>query len=236
MTNNLTTLPLTKKTMRKERDAYTKLFEHIDKDLFFQSGIDDIVFMDNETIEKQWTILKNAVFQNQSVAIRGYGRDAKGTDLYFKLYENMFGNTNIFKDSTNNAEPTKLLKNLTTYSKTKQAGKTLIMNYQISHLFGRTKNPLLFTCPWNVAYIPKYLDPFTGHETQGQYSVEFKQIILPILKEKFKDYIEEYNTIIKTKIANKIDESLQFVKTSTNFNIDEFRRFETDVKNELSEI
>lgn len=160
--------------MRKERDAYTKLFEHIDKDLFFQSGIDDIVFMENETIEKQWTILKNAVFQNQSVAIRGYGRDAKGTDLYFKLYENMFGNTKIFKDSTNNAEPTKLLKNLTTYSKTRQAGKTLIMNYQISHLFGRTKNPLLFTCPWNVAYIPKYLDPFTGHETQGQYSEEFK--------------------------------------------------------------
>lgn len=236
MINNLTKLPLTNKIISRERDAYTKLFKHIDKDLFFQSGIDDIVFMDNETIEKQWTILKNAVFQNQSIAIRGYGRDAKGTDLYFKLYENMFGNTNIFKDSTNNAEPTKLLKNFTTYSKTKQAGKTLIMNYQISHLFGRTKNPLLFTCPWNVAYIPKYLDPFTGHETQGQYSEDFKKIILPILKEKFKEYIEEYNTIIKKIIADKIDDSLKFVKSSTNLNFDEFKRFETDVKNELSEI
>ena len=222
--------------MSKERDAYTKLFEHIDKNLFFQSGIDDIVFMDNETIEKQWTLLKNAVFQNQSVSIRGYGRDAKGTDLYFKLYEKMFGNTNVFKDSTNNAEPTKLLKNLTIYSKTKQTGKTLIMNYQISHLFGRTKNPLLFSCPWNIAYIPKYLDPFTGHETQGQYSEQFKQIIAPILTEKFNGYIEEYNIIIKTKIADKIDESLKFVKKSANLNIDDFRRFETDVRNELSEI
>lgn len=148
----------------------------------------------------------------------------------------MFSNTNIFKNSTNNAAPTKLLKDLTNYSKVEQAGKTLIMNYQISHLFGRTKNPLLFTCPWNIAYIPKYLDPFTGHETQGQYSKQFKEIISPIIKEKFKYYIEEYNTIIKTLIADKIDDTIEIVKKSANMEDDTLRSFEADVRKELSEI
>ena len=222
--------------MIKEKDAYTKLFEHIDKDLFFQSGIDDIIYVDNQAIAKQWEQLKNAVFNNQTVFIRGYGRDAKRTDLYFKLYEKIFGNTSVKKDSANNTEPTKLLKNLTQFSKIKQAKKTFIANYQISHLFGKTKNPLLFTCPWNIAYIPKYLDPFTGHETQGQYSNQFKQIFLPILKEKFKNYIDEYNLIIRNNIADKIEESLKFVKTQTCLNVYEFRRFEIDVRNELSEI
>jgi hypothetical protein len=148
----------------------------------------------------------------------------------------MFGNTNVKKDYTNNAEPTKLLKNLTQFSKTRKPEKILIVNYQISHLFGKTKNPLLFTCPWNIAYIPKYLDPFTGHETQGEYSKQFKQIILPILKEKFKIYINEYNDIIRNKITDKIEESLKFVKAEAKLNNDEFNRFETDVRNELTEI
>jgi hypothetical protein len=222
--------------MNKERDAYTKLFEHIDKDLFFQSAIEDIVYIDDEQIQNNWEQLKNAVFKNKTVFIRGYGRGGKGTDLYFKLYNKMFGNKNVKKDSTNNAEPTKLLKKITQFSKTKQEGKTLILNYQISHLFGKTKNPLLFTCPWNIAYIPKYIDPFTGHETQGQYSEEFKQIILPKLKEKFKIYIDEYNLIIRNEIINKIEESLNFVKAEAKLSNDKFKRFETDVRNELSEI
>ncbi len=222
--------------MSKEKEAYTKLFEHIDKESFFKSGIDDIVYIDNQTIATQWEQLKKAVFENQLVFIRGYGRDAKGTDLYFKLYENLFENKKLKKDSNNNYQPTKLLKNLTQFSKTKKKGKTLIINYQISHLFGRTKNPLLFTCPWNIAYIPKYLDPFTGHETQGQYSEQFKQIFLPIIKEKFRNYIDDYNLVIRDKITHRLEESLEFVQKITNLSNDEFKRFEKDVRKELSEI
>ena len=222
--------------MSKEKEAYTKLFEHIDKETFFKSGIDDIVYIENQTIATQWEELKKAVFENQRVFIRGYGRDAKGTDLYLKLYENLFENTKLEKDSNNNAQPTKLLKNLTPFSKTKKKGKTLIINYQISHLFGRTKNPLLFTCPWNIAYIPKYLDPFTGHETQGQYSEQFKQIFLPIIKEKFSNYIDDYNLVIRDKITHRIEESLEFVQKIANLSNDEFKRFEKDVRKELSEI
>ena len=83
--------------MGKEKEAYSKLFEQIDKDSYFKSGIDDIVYMDNQAIATQWEHLKKAVFENQTVFIRGYGRDAKGTELYFKLYEKMFENTGFKK-------------------------------------------------------------------------------------------------------------------------------------------
>lgn len=223
--------------MSNDRDAYNKLFEHYDRQMFFERGIEDIIFIDDAEIKKHWHNLKKAVFENGTVYIRGYGRDAKGTKLYLKLYDKMFENYSVEKDPTNNAEPTKLLKNLTSYSKTNQSGKTLILNYQISHLFGKTKNPLLFTCPWNIAYIPKYLDPFTGHETQGPYSEQFKkEIFFPFLRERYKDYIEEYNSIIKTKVTPIIDESLQYVKSKMRLNIKDFNKFKTDVRSELGEI
>jgi hypothetical protein len=56
------------------------------------------------------------------------------------------------------------------------------------------------------------------------------------LKEKFKNYISEYNSIIQNKITDKIDESLKFVKSKTDINNYDFKRFETDIKRELSEI
>ena len=59
---------------------------------------------------------------------------------------------------------------------------------------------------------------------------------MPFLKEKFKKYISEYNSIFQNKITDKIDESLKFVKSQTDINNYDFKRFETDIKGELSEI
>ncbi len=218
------------------RDSYTKLFEQINIDDFFKIAIEDITYIEDEKIKIQWNELKERVFNNGEIFIRGYGRNASNTHLYFKFYEKLLGNTNIKKDSSNNAEPTKLLKNLTEFSKTEMRGKTKIMNYQISHLFGRTKNPLLFGCSWNIAYLPKYIDPFTGDETQGIYSKRFKEIFRPIIKEKFKFYINDYNEIIRNFINPHIKESLAFVKKECKLDKSDFEKFERDLKNELNEI
>lgn len=218
------------------KDAYTELFKNIDKETFFKFGIEDIMFIEDEKISKEWENLKYDVFNNSTIYIRGYGRDGLGTNLYQKLYEKLFCNFNVIKDSSNNHYPTNLLENLTNFSKKNKKDKVLIKNYQISHLFGRTKNPLLFNCPWNVAYIPKYLDPFTGHETQGEFSDEFKELITPVINEKFKKYIDDYNSIYNKCIVDKIDESLDYVRKNCNISDQKFRRFANDVKNELREI
>jgi hypothetical protein len=219
------------------RDAYDKLFEHIDKDLFFKKSLEDIIYIENDKINLQWNSLKQNVFENKPVYVRGYGRDAKKTLYFITLYKHLFGNENVFKDSTNNAQPTKLISSNTNYCKITEDGKygkEKIRNYQISHLFGRTKNPLLFNCAWNIAYIPKYLDPFTGHETQGDYSSDFKNLILPILKEKFNYYINDYNKLMESKVLGQLNDSLLKVRRELKINRTEFSRFEKHAKSELS--
>ena len=220
-------------------DAYQKLFTHIDKDLFFKSSIEDIIFIEEKLIQDNWEELKSKVLNNEKIFIRGYGRDAKGTDLYKSLYRNLLNNHNIIKDSTNNAAPTKLLKELTPFCKVTEDGKngkTKIVNFQISHLFGKTKNPFLFNNPWNIAYIPKYLDPFTGHETQGDYSREFKEYINPILTSKFKKYIADYNDIVEKIIFPNLDNAFSSVRKEIKPDKKIFDRFVKDAINELNKI
>lgn len=215
-------------------DAYEKLFELIDKDIFFEKSIANIIYIEELKIEQRWQQLKNDMINNVPMTIRSYGRNGVNSYLFQELYNILFQHKNIQIDRTNNEVPTRILKDLTPYCKnTKKVDgpKTKIMNYQISHLFGRTKNPLLFTAPWNIAYIPKYLDPFTGHESQGNTSQEFKQIFNQILFEKFKDYILDYNQFVyiharKDQLDNAIFEVRKTIRT-----IDEktFINFKKDV-------
>ena len=64
-------------------------------------------------------LLKNKVYSNQEVYIRGMGRDATGTKYMLEVHKSLFGNSNIKKDPSNNTHPTKILENLTGFSKRK---------------------------------------------------------------------------------------------------------------------
>ncbi len=93
------------------------------------------------------------------------------------MYKILLKNNNIQKDSSNNSEPTKLLREITGFSKSIKNDtddKEKIINYQVSHIFGRTKNPFLFTAPWNIVWHPRILDPFTGHESKGANADKYK--------------------------------------------------------------
>jgi len=146
------------------RDSYIRFFSkgYISKEQFFEFGLKETIYAPYEKAESEWNRLKQRIENNQEVFIRGFGRDANGTHLFQELYARLVGNHNVKKDPTNNAEPTKIIRELTGYSKTKYSKYELIRNYQISHIFGRTKNIYAFTAPWNIVYMPKMLDPFTG--------------------------------------------------------------------------
>ena len=38
-----------------------------------------------------------------------------------------------------------------------------------------TKNALTFNAPWNIVYMPKLFDPFTGHESKGDITKKFTE-------------------------------------------------------------
>ena len=112
----------------------------------------------------------------------------------------MLGNAHIKKDPTNNNKPQAQIRNMTGLTRNKD-----IYNYQVSHIWGRTKNVFMFEAPWNICYTPKIIDPFTGHETKGDLPIEFQEFFMKYARKKYRKYIADYNKVISSyDIANQL--------------------------------
>ena len=214
------------------KDSYQVFLDdfNIKKDDFYRWGISSTIFPNIDKVEEVWLALKKRIFSNQVVYIRGYGRDANGTQLYKDLYKAILGNDNVIKDPTNNAIPHKHIQQLTGLKRNKD-----IYNYQVSHIWGRTKNLFLFEAPWNICFTPKMIDPFTGHETMGAWPKEYQELFLKCAYDKYKPFINDYNQIlIDNDICSKIDLFLESIKLSIPHK--EFEQFKRDVYSEFSPI
>lgn len=190
--------------MPATRDSYDIFLKEfgITKQKFFNFGLENTIFMPDNLIEEYWGNLKDRVLTNQRVVIRGYGRDAKGTPVYIQFHEYVFNNTSIVKDGSNNSAPQSIVKKMTELERKKD-----LLNYQVSHIFGMTRNALLFEAPWNIALVPKIIDPLTGHESNGNWAKEYQKQYFDIIFKKYSKYIEEYNQIIEDfKCQDKIEE------------------------------
>lgn len=198
------------------KDSYEIFIEKfaIDREALIQFGIEETIKIDEEKTAIEWENLKLRIVGSiaEPVFFRGAGRDAKTTALYLDLFNTIFPKGTFLKDSTNNAQPKKLLEQHTKYkrSKKKVKGYEQLLNYQVSHIFGRTKNPYAFTAPWNVVYLPKIMDPFTGHESSGEirdkFSQEFKQYFLA----QYAVQIAEFNQLME-ELKQLIDSYLETV-------------------------
>lgn len=218
------------------RDSYKNFFEKftIDQDELIDYGVkEDTIYPNPEKIREKWDELKqNILIGGNPVSIRKYGRSG-GSTLYIELYSILFPNCKIQLDPTNNAGPRKVLEASTFHSK---YGKNkTIQNYQVAHVKGCTKNPLLFTAPWNIVWIPKIFDPFTGHESHGTLSEKYKTAFLKYWFTKYESLILEYNELILEHCSEKkLKSALTSVKMSSNFDEKLFKRFEKSVFEELS--
>ena len=180
------------------RDSYERFFSqgYISKDQFFEFGLSETIYAPLDKAEVAWQELKHRIQNNQQVFIRGFGRNSNGTHLFQAFYADVLSNNQVTVDPTNNAQPTKLIRDLTGYSKTKSSKHEPIQNYQISHIFGRTKNVFAFTAPWNIAYMPKMLDPFTGHEAKGSMIDEYQKLFQEQGYKHFKHLIDDFNRVM----------------------------------------
>lgn len=225
------------------KDGY-KLFMdrfNINEDDLIRFGIDETIYVIESTVKDEWEQLKSNIYNGgQKVFIRGYGRDAKGTELYMGLYKELFGHNNFFKDATNNAEPTKLIRRWTGYSRQEKPTTKYnrLRNYQVSHIFGKTKNPFAFTAPWNIVYVPKIMDPFTGHESKGALTVKFQKDFLIHFYNYYQIYIEEFNNImleIRPRVVKYLEDNADLI--TEKFKSDAIEQFTPIAKwSESSEI
>jgi len=221
------------------RDSYERFFSqnYLNKEEFFDFGISETIYVDFETAAQEWEVLKAKIITNEPVYIRGFGRGGTGTHLFQNFYRILTGNSNVHRDSTNNAEPTKLLRKWTGYSKSGGRGFKLIRNYQISHVFGRTKNVYCFTAPWNVVYVPKIIDPFTGHEAKGDFVDEFTKMFQRQCYAKFRDLIDDYNALMTSNdFVDEIVTSKKLMEASKDIDEKTFAKFVKAIKFEFSPI
>ncbi len=221
------------------RDSYIRFFSegYISKEQFFDLGLKETIYAPYEKVEEEWLKLKQRIHNNENVFIRGFGRDANGTHLFQEFYKRLLGNENVKKDPTNNAEPTKIIRALTGYSKTNNSKYELIRNYQISHVFGRTKNIYAFTAPWNIVYMPKMLDPFTGHEAKGEMIDEYTALFQIQSYKRFAKFIDEFNAIItKPSFLDNTETCLNELENNKSITDKEVNKLRTAIKSEFRPI
>lgn len=220
-------------------DSYEIFFEKakLSKKQFFEFGIEETIFANLRKAEDEWKELLERIREKSpdGFYIRGYGRNSVNTTMYEELYKKVF-KIIVKPDTTGNSQPKKIIEKMTLKSTQSKKQHEKIVNYQVSHVFGRTKNIFMFTAPWNVAFVPKIMDPFTGHEAQGSMVKEFTAIFQNKAYEKFGHLIEEYNQIILDKNHEKrIGEYLDSLSCKTK-NTENERKVGRFIKSVLSEL
>lgn len=176
----------------KPIDAYQQFFELFPKSKFFKFGLQNIITVEKDRAHEEWNKLKNRIAKDTGVLfIRSSGINRCNNSLLSRMYKDVLDIT-VKYDAIGNSEPTKVLTNLTGYTKNKD-----IFNYQVAHVFGRTKNVYCFTAPWNLVFIPKIIDPLTGHEAKGDYVGEFQKLFQQKIYDVFKTEITDYNRLMK---------------------------------------
>jgi len=205
-------------------DAYKQFFELFPQEKLFDFGMRNIITIDKKDVGNQWKILIDKINNSDDdLYVRDFGRNGNENNNIKKLYEEVFNIKDIKFDSTNNSKPKQLLQKFTGH----KVNKT-IFNYQISHVFGNTKNVYCFTAAWNVVFIPKIIDPFTGHEAKGEYVKEFQLRFKKHIFQKFNREILEYNEIIKIlypKIELWVEKNISEDKKKDSY-LKEFKEIE----------
>lgn len=173
-------------------NSYEQFFDLFPKDKFFDFGLNNIITIDFDKATIEWKELVGRVKNKSSnLYVRSSGRQGAGNEELKALYRDVFG-ININIDKTNNQKPKSMLQKLTGH----RVNKT-IFNYQISHVYGRTKNVYCFTAPWNLIFIPKIIDPLTGHEAKGKFVNEFQFLLRNSIQAKFIESINEFNDFMQ---------------------------------------
>lgn len=156
----------------------------------YNFGIKHSIFVCEDEAWEQWQNLKKSLIEGgEKIAIRSYGRG--DTNPFITMYKTLFPKAHVVVDSTGNAAPKKLIQMYTQY----KINKT-IFNFEISHVYGLTKNPLLFSAIWNFFLCPRIIDPFTGHASSGRWPDEYQPRLRKVVTKKFAHCINDYNSIV----------------------------------------
>ena len=216
-------------------DGYTEFFsfffgennkEEISKKLW--AFAENSMYMIDEKKDEAWKSLNSRIddrlnksekyIQDKKIAkvyVRTFGDkgNSETKSLLERFYKYIFSNKEVISlDSSNNSAPSSTLNKYTKYTKNKNhKSKNILFNYQMSHVFGKTLNCYAFTAPWNVVYLPKVLDPFTGYESKGELTEQFTEKLQEFVKSNYREQIREFNQTMED-LAPKVKQFKKEIK------------------------
>jgi len=213
-------------------DSYEAFIpEYISKEEFFRFGLEKTIYIPDEKVKQEWKSLKERVKANKTVYMRGL-KDTGSNQLFYDFYAKVFKNEQVQKDPSNTQNPTKIIEELSGYKKSKD-----LRNYQLTSVFGRSKNILAFTAPWNIVFIPNILDPLLSPDAKGSLAEQYQKVFFEHSFKKFKPYIDEFNDMLtNAHFLRIVDEHFQALYDDSRHNKDAVVKFETLVRDELSPI
>ena len=172
-------------------DAYEALIpEYLSQEDFIRYGLEKTVYIPDDKVKEGWEDLKKQINSNKKVFMRGV-KDNNITRMFFDYYKDIVKNERIAKDPSNTQNPAKVIEDLSGIKKSKD-----LRNYQLTSIFGRSRNIFAFTAPWNIVYIPNLIDPLLSAEANNELSKEFQKDFQKNAYEKFKPQIDEFNKIV----------------------------------------
>ena len=167
--------------------------KRVSREQFIEFGLEHVYMVDDDLALSE---LENAIKalkdrkDTQLLTIRRYGKNEDNQDNpYLKLYEKIF-DVSLTQDRDNNQRPIEIMKHLFGCSFKSQ-------HYQCAHVWGMTKNPIMFTALFNIVLIPRMFDPLTGHESRGRLLNEFQRRFKEHVKAHFKRSIVRYNRFLR---------------------------------------
>jgi len=213
-------------------DSYEALIpEYISKEEFFRFGLEKTIYIPDEKVKQEWKSLKERIASNKPVFMRGLKENSTNL-LFFEFYHKVFKNAQARKDPSNTQSITKIIEDLSGLKKSKD-----LRNYQISSVFGRSRNIFAFNAPWNIVYTPNILDHLLGADARGSLAEEYQRVFFEHCFKKFRPYINEFNDILTdSHLLRRFDEHFHSLYNDSKYNKEAVTKFEEMVREDFAPI
>lgn len=195
---------------------------------FVEYGIEKIIFAPEDEVYDDWRQRKNCFINKSSHSNKFYIRSDKDK-RWTCAYEAIFG-ISVKIDVTKNSKPTSALEGATNVKKKGSA-------YTSAHIFGRTRNFMLFSALFNICFIPDLYAPFsdTTSKKSGVHE-HFRKMLLDKVRMEYGDVICEYNSFIaENHITERIESYISEISKFGNLSRAD-KRFVKDLREQWKEI
>lgn len=221
-------------------DSYEIFFKdfNINKNKFFDWGINNTIFTDFNIVSNEWKKLKHNILNGGGeVYIRGSRAGYKNQEnMYKEFYKMIFPNAEIKIDLSGNTKAQNYIQKITSLKRNRD-----LSNYQVSHIWGKTKNAFMYMNALDICFAPRIIDPFTDDtscKVMSDWGEEYCKKFRNYAYNKYKNIIEDYNKLlINYNIENKINKYIELlILNKQHYSQKEINDFKENIKKQFTPI